>query len=250
MALSNIFPSNFPCTNLSPVFKSSTARKSTVLARNSRAQQQLSSVGGLSLKQENKSFPAPFLSLRKQEADVVIIGSKWHWRLVLCRAVTSFNSGPSLYSGLQSRGLQANPLAQVLDALDEPHFRAPNMTPGWFTFLKLNSCHGLDLEKYASQNAVQEWKKLLEAILPLPAAAMALPPLSIRGDFGVLSTAAARYAPGLLKSFIEMGSQGAFGATKLLRPFSDIVDSLELKEGPFYPELDRPSFFPACRGEI
>ncbi|KAF3789907.1 Prolycopene isomerase 2 [Nymphaea thermarum] len=30
-----------------------------------------------------------------------------------------FDSGPSLFSGFQSRGLQANPLAQVLDALDE-----------------------------------------------------------------------------------------------------------------------------------
>lgn len=30
-----------------------------------------------------------------------------------------FDSGPSLFSGLSSRGLQANPLAQVLEALDE-----------------------------------------------------------------------------------------------------------------------------------
>lgn len=59
---------------------------------------------------------------------------------------------------------------------------------------------------------------------------MALPPLSIRGDLGVLSTAATRYAPSLLKSFVEMGPQGAFGASKLLRPFSEIMDSLELKD--------------------
>lgn len=75
-------------------------------------------------------------------------------------------------------------------------------------------------------------KKLLDAILPLSATATALPPLSIRGDLGVLSTVAARYAPSLLKSFIQMGPQGALGATKLLRPFSEIVDSLEL-EDPF-----------------
>lgn len=61
-------------------------------------------------------------------------------------------------------------------------------------------------------------------------AAMALPPVSIRGDWGVLSTAAARYAPTLLKSFAQMGPRGALGATKLLRPFSEIVDSLELKD--------------------
>ncbi|KAF7848046.1 hypothetical protein BT93_L2343, partial [Corymbia citriodora subsp. variegata] len=87
-----------------------------------------------------------------------------------------------------------------------------------------------DLEKYASPNAMQEWKKLMDAVLPLSAAAMALPPLSVRGDLGVLSTAAARYAPSLLKSFIQMGPQGAIGATKLLRPFSEIIDSLELKD--------------------
>lgn len=64
----------------------------------------------------------------------------------------------------------------------------------------------------------------------MSAAAMALPPLSIRGDLGVLSTAGARYAPSLLKSFAQMGPKGALGATKLLRPFSEIMDSLELKD--------------------
>lgn len=64
----------------------------------------------------------------------------------------------------------------------------------------------------------------------MSAAAMALPPLSIRGDLGVLSTAAARYAPSLLKSFAQMGPQGALSATKLLRPFSEILDSLGLKD--------------------
>ena len=64
----------------------------------------------------------------------------------------------------------------------------------------------------------------------MSAAAMALPPLSIRGDWGVFSTAATRYAPSLLKSFAQMGPQGALSATKLLRPFSEILDSLELKD--------------------
>jgi hypothetical protein len=63
----------------------------------------------------------------------------------------------------------------------------------------------------------------------MSAAAMAIPPISIRGDWGVFSTAATRYAPSLLKSFLQMGPQGALGATKLLRPFSEIVNSLEIK---------------------
>nr|KAJ0228335.1 hypothetical protein LSAT_V11C100035710 [Lactuca sativa] len=71
---------------------------------------------------------------------------------------------------------------------------------------------------------------LVDAILPLSAAAMALPPLSIRGDLGVVSTAGVRYAYPLLKSFAKMRPQGVLGATKLLRPFSEIVDSLGLKD--------------------
>ncbi|KAK1385729.1 prolycopene isomerase, chloroplastic [Heracleum sosnowskyi] len=147
-----------------------------------------------------------------------------------------FDSGPSLFSGLQSRGLQANPLAQVLDALGEP---IPCVKyDSWKVYVPEGEFLSRigpteffkDLEKYAGPDAVREWQKLLDAILPMSTAAMALPPVSIRGDWGVLSTAAARYAPTLLKSFAQMGPRGALGATKLLRPFSEIVDSLELKD--------------------
>ncbi|EPS67315.1 hypothetical protein M569_07459, partial [Genlisea aurea] len=146
-----------------------------------------------------------------------------------------FDSGPSLFSGFQSRGPQANPLAQVLDALGES---VPCVSyDSWMVFLPEGEFLSRigptdffkDLQTYAGPDAVREWRKLLDAILPLSAAAMALPPLSIRGDWGVLSTAGARYAPTLLKSFAEMGPRGALGATKLLRPFSDVLDSLQLK---------------------
>ncbi|KAJ8618665.1 hypothetical protein MRB53_014851 [Persea americana] len=147
-----------------------------------------------------------------------------------------FDSGPSLFSGFQSRGPQANPLAQVIDALGESVPCASYNS--WMVYVPegefLSSIGPTeflkDLEKYASLNAVREWKKLLDAVLPMSAAAMALPPLAIRSDLGVLSTAAARYAPSLLKSFIEMGPQGALGAMKLLRPFSEIIGSLGLKD--------------------
>nr|KAJ0192711.1 hypothetical protein LSAT_V11C800403610 [Lactuca sativa] len=79
-------------------------------------------------------------------------------------------------------------------------------------------------------NQEEDVPVLVDAILPLSAAAMALPPLSIRGDLGVVSTAGVRYAYPLLKSFAKMGPQGVLGATKLLRPFSEIVDSLGLKD--------------------
>ncbi|KAK9162047.1 hypothetical protein Syun_002949 [Stephania yunnanensis] len=147
-----------------------------------------------------------------------------------------FDSGPSLFSGFQSRGPQANPLAQVLDALGES---VPCVTyDSWMVYIpegeflsRIGPTEFLkDLEKYVSLNAVKDWRKLLDGVLPMSAAAMALPPLSIRGDLGVLSTAAARYAPSLLESFVKMGPQGALGATKLLRPFSEILDSLNIKD--------------------
>ncbi|KAI5661663.1 hypothetical protein M9H77_20986 [Catharanthus roseus] len=147
-----------------------------------------------------------------------------------------FDSGPSLFSGFQSRGPQANPLAQVLDALGET-IPCANYD-SWMVYIPEGEFLSRigpteffkDLEMYAGPEAVKEWRMLLDAILPMSAAAMALPPLSIRGDLGVLSTAAVRYAPSLLKSFAQMGPQGAFGATKLLRPFSEILDSLGLRD--------------------
>ncbi|KAM7502608.1 hypothetical protein LguiB_001512 [Lonicera macranthoides] len=57
--------------------------------------------------------------------------------------------------------------------------------------------------------------------------------LNLFDVIGVVSTAAFRYVPSLLKSFAQMEPQGALGATNLLRPFSEIVDSLGLKD-PFF----------------
>ncbi|KHG20519.1 Prolycopene isomerase, chloroplastic [Gossypium arboreum] len=245
---------------LFPGIKFPTSRN-TVLARSSpnnlsQFSSNASSSTSISVKPPTKTVPG------KPEADVVVIGSgigglccagllaRYNQDVLVLESHDlpggaahsfeikgyKFDSGPSLFSGFQSRGPQANPLAQVLDALGESIPCAKY--DSWMVYIpeaeflsRIGPTEFLkDLEKHASRNAVQEWKKLLEAILPLSAAAMALPPLSIRGDLGVISTAAARYAPSLLKSFVEMGPQGAFGAPKLLRPFSEIMDSLELRD--------------------
>ncbi|CAK9158479.1 unnamed protein product [Ilex paraguariensis] len=252
---------NFPQfqASLPPSFKFKTcSRKRTViLARNSNGSEPSSSNGYPSATtSQKKPFPG------KSEADVVVIGSgigglccagllaRYQQDVLVLESHDlpggaahsfeikgfKFDSGPSLFSGFQSRGPQANPLGQVLDALGESI--ACTNYDSWMVYLPEGEFLSRigpteffkDLEKYASPDAALEWKKLLDAILPLSAAAMALPPLSIRGDWGVISTAAARYAPSLLKSFSEMGPQGALGATKLLRPFSEIIDSLELKD--------------------
>nr|GMC89764.1 prolycopene isomerase, chloroplastic [Ipomoea batatas] len=208
------------------------------------------------------SFHLSLANLCKPEADVVVIGSgiaglccagllaRYQQDVLVLESHDvpggaahsfdikgyKFDSGPSLFSGFQSRGPQANPLAQVLDALGEsiPCTKYDSWMvyiPEGKSTLMFHGYYGhVDLENYAGPDSVREWKKLLDAILPMSAAAMALPPLSIRGDLGILSTAAARYAPSLLKSFAQMGPQGALGATKLLRPFSEIIDSLGLKD--------------------
>ncbi|KAK8944308.1 hypothetical protein KSP39_PZI007547 [Platanthera zijinensis] len=146
-----------------------------------------------------------------------------------------FDSGPSLFSGFHSRGPQANPLAQVIDALGESVPCASYNS--WMVYIPEGEFLSRigptefrkDLDIHVGPEAARDWKKLLDAILPMSAAAMALPPLSLRGDWGVLSTAAARYSPTLAKSLLQMGPQGALRAAKLLRPFSEIVDSLEIK---------------------
>ncbi|GER38385.1 FAD/NAD(P)-binding oxidoreductase family protein [Striga asiatica] len=213
----------------------------------------------------NGDYPSPALAPKfpgKPEADVVIIGSgigglccgallaRYNQDVLVLESHDApggaahsfeikdykFDSGPSLFSGFQSRGPQANPLTQVLDALGETIECATY--DSWMVYIPEGEFLSRigpteffkDLQTYAGPDAVQEWQKLLDAIFPLSAAAMALPPLSIRGDIGVLSTAGARYAPSLLKSFAQMGPKGALGATKLLRPFSEIIDSLGLKD--------------------
>ncbi|PON48754.1 FAD/NAD(P)-binding domain containing protein [Parasponia andersonii] len=246
--------------------KSSKAKaylRKPILARSSNGQEPSSTSSGsgaVALKEKKSNGNAAFPG--KPEADVVVIGSgiaglccggllaRYQQDVLVVESHDiaggaahsfdikgyKFDSGPSLFSGFQSRGRQANPLAQVLDALGE---RIPCASyDSWMVYVPEGEFLSRigpteffkDLEKHASPNAVREWQQLLDAVLPLSAAAMALPPLSIRGDLGVLSTAAARYTPSLLKSFIEMGPQGALGATKLLRPFSEIVDSLGLKD--------------------
>ncbi|KAL7205747.1 hypothetical protein ACSBR2_018634 [Camellia fascicularis] len=132
---------------------------------------------------QNTSFPG------KPEADVVI-GSGIAG--LCCAGDTSkilpggaahsfekkgykFDSGPSLFSGFQSRGPQANPLAQVLDALGES-IPCANYD-SWMVYLPEGDFLShigpteffnvdaqyplLDLEKYASLDAAQEWRKLL-----------------------------------------------------------------------------------------
>lgn len=146
-----------------------------------------------------------------------------------------FDSGPSLFSGLSSRGPQANPLAQVLDALGESvecvqYDSWMVHTPEGQFLSRIGPTEFYkDLQQVAGPEAVADWRKLQEAVLPLSAAAMALPPAAIRADWGALVTTLGRYGPSLLKTFLQLGPRGLMGAGKLLGPFSELVDSLEIR---------------------
>ncbi|GKV24453.1 hypothetical protein SLEP1_g34066 [Rubroshorea leprosula] len=171
-----------------PKFKSSPNKRKTVLARtfNGHESSPSSSNGSLSVRQK-KTVPG------KPEADVVVIESgigglccagllaRYQQDVLVLESHDQpegaahafeikgykFDSGPLLFSGLQLRGPQANPLAQVLDALGESVPRAKY--DSWMVYIP--ECEFLlrtgptefyeDLEKNVSRNAVQKWKKLL-----------------------------------------------------------------------------------------
>ncbi|CAB4298339.1 unnamed protein product [Prunus armeniaca] len=224
---------------LSPTFNSSTVRNS-VLARNSISQVP-SSTGAVSAK-EKRSFPG------KPEADVVVIGSgigglcctgllaRYQQDVLVLEShdlpggaahsfdIKGFNLlWPILCSLVFSPKALRLILLSVLDALGETIPCASY--DSWMVYLPEGPWRSMQV-----QMLFENEKNFLMPFfhcLQLQWLCLHFPS---EGIVGVLSTAAARYAPSLLKSFVQMGPQGALGATKLLRPFSEIIDSLELKD--------------------
>ncbi|MBF2017244.1 MAG: NAD(P)/FAD-dependent oxidoreductase [Rivularia sp. T60_A2020_040] len=133
-----------------------------------------------------------------------------------------FDSGPSLYSGL-SYSPSNNPLRQVLDAIEEDCEWANYNS--WGCFLPegdFNTEVGADqfceiLLRLRGQKAVDEWRELQRVMRPLADAAIAIPPVALRLDLGVVKTAG-KFAPNLIKHFFNVG--------KLTGPFSSIMDGV------------------------
>lgn len=132
-----------------------------------------------------------------------------------------FDSGPSLYSGL-SYSPSSSPLRQVLDAIGED---LPWITyKSWGCYLPegyFDHAVGSDqfravLAKLRGEKAVAEWGELLRVMAPLQQAALALPPLALRSDWGAIFTCG-RFLPSLLPYAAQMG--------KLTQPFSRLLDS-------------------------
>ena len=183
-----------------------------------------------------------------RQTDVVVIGSgigglccaamlaKYGFDVIVCESHTipggaahsfqrgdyTFDSGPSLYSGL-SYSSSPNPLRQVLDAIDEDlewinYDRWGCLLPeGEFdTTVGANQFCEV-LQRLRGDRAVAEWQQLQQVMQPLAAAANALPPAALRFDWGALRTMG-RFVPTLFEH--------AANVMKLTRPFSSVVEGV------------------------
>eukprot|EP00238_Polyblepharides_amylifera_P011578 CAMPEP_0196581954 /NCGR_PEP_ID=MMETSP1081-20130531/36644_1 /TAXON_ID=36882 /ORGANISM="Pyramimonas amylifera, Strain CCMP720" /LENGTH=517 /DNA_ID=CAMNT_0041902375 /DNA_START=202 /DNA_END=1755 /DNA_ORIENTATION=+ len=133
----------------------------------------------------------------------------------------TFESGPSLYSGMSDRP-SINPVGQVLHALDEdlecvyyntwmmhlPVIGTVITEVGSDQFLQV-------LEEHVGRDAVDEWVAIKELMKPIAAASTVLPAAAVRSDPAVLLTLG-RYIPNLVKVPIS-------DTLQLMKPFSEII---------------------------
>lgn len=133
-----------------------------------------------------------------------------------------FESGPSLYSGMASRGRAANPLAHVLQAIEEPlellEYNTWNVIIPEGEFLTEVGTSQMEqvVQRISGESGVKEWRRLQEVMKPLSAAASTTPAVAIRLDAGAALTFLLRYLPQLATSGLD--------SLKLLRPFSEVLD--------------------------
>lgn len=134
-----------------------------------------------------------------------------------------FDSGPSLHSGL-SYSPSPHPLRQVLDAIGEDLPCATYDTWGcWFPEGRYDIAVGAEpfcevLRQISGDRAVAEWRDLQTRMAPLKDAAIAVPPLAVRFDWGALSTAG-RYAPNLARHVTRIAT--------LTGPFSRAIAHIQ-----------------------
>ncbi len=155
------------------------------------------------------------------ESHVVPGGAAHAWE----RDGYTFESGPSLYSGLGKRPT-TNPCGQVLHAIDEDVECAEYNT--WMchlpegTFLtEIGNDQFLEcLREYVDEDAVEEWRRLKTLMEPLATASAALPPAAVRTDvFGAYTLA--RFVPGLVRS--------APYIPKIMAPYSKFMDENDIR---------------------
>ncbi|MEO1070561.1 MAG: NAD(P)/FAD-dependent oxidoreductase [Cyanobacteria bacterium J06638_6] len=134
----------------------------------------------------------------------------------------TFDSGPSLYSGMSSRG-STNPLRHVLDAVGEGDTVTWANYDTWGVRIPegdFDTTVGNDqfcdvLRRLRGETAVEEWRRLQAVMVPLGKAATALPPAALRLDLGALQTVAP-YVWTLLRNAPALSQSS--------HPFSNVLD--------------------------
>jgi phytoene dehydrogenase-like protein len=135
-----------------------------------------------------------------------------------------FESGPSLYSGLKSRGPQANPLGLVLQAVganvdivtyDVWNVYLPELE--WKKFPAKVGPDGFDelFKACGDDETLKQWDRLIHFTKPLSKASTSVPPLAIRLDTGVIWTTLFRYFGSIVNSLPTLGI--------LTKPYSHVL---------------------------
>lgn len=164
-------------------------------------------------------------------------GAAHSFRVKTAKGTYTFDSGPSLYSGIsvsdeemKGNARCVNPLKQVLDFVGE-EVECYNydtwgvcLPEGDFPATVGSEPFKRDLEMLfpgaRGKAAVDEWENLQQFMTPLAAASVALPPAAIRFDLGLVSTLL-RYLPRMLQ-YPNVGL--------LLGPYSNVLNKLDVKE--------------------
>jgi len=164
-------------------------------------------------------------------------GAAHSFRVKSAAGTYTFDSGPSLYSGIsvsdeemKGNARCVNPLKQVLDLVGEEVecFNYDTwgvcLPEGDFPATVGSEPFKRDLEMLfpgeRGKAAVAEWENLQQFMTPLAAASIALPPAAIRFDLGLIPTLL-KYLPRMLQ-YPNVGL--------LLGPYSNVLNKLDVKE--------------------
>jgi len=132
-----------------------------------------------------------------------------------------FENGPSLYTGMNSRGKAGSPLAHVFQAIDEELELIEY--DGWDLILpegRWSTKVGAGgfakiIEEVRGPEAVKQWDELEKMVYKLMSGAALFPPAALRGDFGSIVTAWGRY----IRDVVSAGPV----YNKMLVPFTEVL---------------------------
>ena len=181
-----------------------------------------SGIGGLSC---GATLASQGKSVCVLEAHEHLGGAAHEWE----RKGYRFESGPSLYAGL-SLERSPNPLRHVFQVCgEEPEwirydrwgFSEAKTGQKFAAAVGSEDFIGRILPTYGGPKAIEEWGRLMVALEPLGSAVFALPPAAVREDPFALFTLGFRYFPAVV-NILKAGD--------LSRPFSELLDDLDIKD--------------------